>query len=175
MDAPGESPLPERPSPQKKGFFMLQTITVSEAFSNAPPRSAAVLCVKAGAGRTTLLLTEWFTWLNIRRNPMISFSLPRSAELSKALREGDSFVLAFPRPEEAKRYREPVLADAPAQDQEGETETVPEDGLDVRTPAGSEVLLRCTLAGAYNYPFKKVRIFNCNLEEARGISESLLD
>ena len=154
---------------------MLQTITVSEAFSSAPPRSAAVLCVKTGAGRTTLLLTDWFTWLNIRRNPMISFSLPRSAELSKALREGDSFVLAFPRLEEAKRYREPVLADAPAQDEEGETETVLEDGLDVRTPAGSEVLLRCTLAGAYNYPFKKVRIFNCNLEEARGISESLLD
>ena len=152
----------------------MNPISVTDAFGNAPPRSPCVLCMKTAQGYT-LQLTEWFTWLNIRRNPMISFSLPRSAELSKTLREGDYFVLAFPRLEEAKRYREPILADAPAQDEDQETETVLEDGLDVRTPAGSEVLLRCTLAGAYNYPFKKVRIFNCNLEEARGISDSLLD
>ena len=35
-------------------------------------------------------------------------------------------------------------------------------------PGGSEVVLLCTLAGAYNYPFKKVRIFNCNLDKALG-------
>ncbi|MEI3427681.1 MAG: hypothetical protein V8Q82_00260 [Christensenellales bacterium] len=35
-------------------------------------------------------------------------------------------------------------------------------GLPVILPAGTEIVLRCTLARAYNYPFKKVRIFNCN-------------
>lgn len=140
----------------------MKAITVSEAFSNAPPRSAAVLCVKGKSGGTNLLLTDWFTWLNITRNPMISFSLPRSSELGKALREGDCFVLAFPRPEEAERYREAVNVET-----EG-SGTVLTDGGEIRVPEGSEVLLRCTLAGAYNYPFKKVRIFNCNLEEAAG-------
>ncbi len=153
------------------------TITVSEAFGNAPPRSAAVLCVKGNDGRTNLMLADWFTWLNIKRNPMISFSLPRGAEMGKSLREGDAFVLAFPPLKEAKRYREGVSA---GEEETGENvgrepETVREDGMDVRTPKGSAVLLRCTLAGAYNYPFKKVRIFNCNLEEARGSTEGLLD
>ena len=148
----------------------MKSITVAQAFSNAPPRSAAVLCVRGNSDRTTLLLTDWFTWLNIKRNPMISFSLPRSEELGKQLREGDPFVLAFPLTEEAKRYRKTVIAGA-----DDEKETVQENGLDVRTPKGSEVLLRCTLAGAYNYPFKKVRIFNCNLEEAIGNTDNLLD
>ncbi len=150
----------------------MRTIAVSEAFANAPPRSAAVLCMKGDNGSTDMLLTEWFTWLNIRRNPMISFSLSRNADIGKRLQEGVSFVLAFPPVAEAKRYRETVSADA---DGAGKTETVLEDGMDVRTPKGSGVLLRCTLAGAYNYPFKKVRIFNCNLEEAQGSSEGLLD
>lgn len=155
----------------------MHTISVSEAFSNAPPRSAAVLCVKGRRGGATLLLTDWFTWLNIKRNPMISFSLPRTSEIGKALQEGDSFVLAFPLLEEAKRYREMVSVDAEgaAQGPGPELETVLENGMTVRTPKGSEVLLCCTLAGAYNYPFKKVRIFNCNLEEAWGSGESLLD
>ena len=153
----------------------MQIITASRAFAGAPPRSAAVLCVKSGAGRTSLQMTEWFTWLNIRRNPMISFSLPRSNEIGKSLKEGDSFVLAIPRLEEAKRYLKTVCADGDAEEQDGAPKTVLEEGMDIRTPAGSEVLLCCTLAGAYNYPFKKVRIFNCNLEEARGNTESLLD
>ena len=138
----------------------MKAITVSQAFSNAPPRSAAVLCVKGKTGGTTLVLTDWFTWLNITRNPMLSFSLPRSSELGKALREGDSFVLAFPKREEAAGYREPVSPEAKGAD-------LPEwEGIQV--PEGSQVLLRCTLAGAFNYLFKKVRIFNCNLEEAAG-------
>ena len=49
----------------------MNSITVSQAFSNAPPRSAAVLCVKGDGGSTDLLLTDWFTWLNMKRNPMI--------------------------------------------------------------------------------------------------------
>ena len=140
----------------------MKTIAVSEAFSSAPPRSAAVLCVKGAGGRTDMLLTDWFTWLNFKRNPMISFSLPKNSEIGGRLRDGDSFVLAFPLLAEAKRYQQPVSADADGQ----EPETMALDGL--RVPKGSEVLLRCTLAGAYNYPFKKVRIFNCNLEEALG-------
>ena len=149
----------------------MNTIAVSEAFGSAPPRSAAVLCVKGENGRTDIMLTDWFTWLNIRRNPMISFSLPRSAGMVGRLREGSALVLAFPPLKEAKRYKEAVSADA----ETAAPETIPEDGSRVRVPAGSRVLLRCTIAGSYNYPFKKVRIFNCNLEEARGISDSLLD
>ena len=103
---------------------------------------------------------------------MISFSLLRSQEPGQRLQEGDSFLLAFPPLAEAKRYRTGVRVSA---DDAG-TETVQEAGTGVRTPKGSEVLLWCTLAGAYNHPFKKVRIFNCNLEEARGIAGvSLLD
>lgn len=145
----------------------MKAISVSEAFSNAPPRSAAVLCVKGEKGRTDMLLTDWFTWLNIKRNPMISFSLPRAATIGARLKEGDSFALAFPLLAEAKRYQQPVSADADEQ----EPETMALDGL--RVPKGSEVLLKCTLAGAYNYPFKKVRIFNCNLEEALGDADRL--
>ena len=144
----------------------MNTVSVSDAFSNAPPRSAAVLCVKGEKGRTDMLLTDWFTWLNIKHNPMISFSLPRSATIGARLKEGDSFALAFPRLEEAKRYQQPVSADGDTQ----EPEVTLADGLWV--PKGSEVLLLCTLAGAYNYPFKKVRIFNCNLEEAKGDFEA---
>ena len=147
------------------------TITVSEAFSNAPPRSAAVLCVEGSGNQTDLLLADWFTWLNIRRNPMISFSLPRTAEIGKRLQEGSSVVLAFPPLKEAKRYRELVSTDAETADPA--TDSV--EGMDIRVPKGSAVLLRCTVAGAYNYPFKKVRIFNCNLHEALGSSEGLLD
>ena len=140
----------------------MKTITVSEAFSNAPPRSTAVLCVKGKTGGTNLLMTDWFTWLNITRNPMISFSLSRYSELGKSLREGDSFVLAFPKPEEAACYREAVSVEAKG------AGTVLSDWEGIQVPEGSEVLLHCTLAGAFNYPFKKVRIFNCNLEEAAG-------
>ena len=74
----------------------MNTITVSEAFGNAPPRSAAVLCLKVAGGGSDLQMTEWFTWLNIKRNPMISFSLSRGSEISKRLQEGDSLILAFP-------------------------------------------------------------------------------
>ena len=147
----------------------MNTITVSEAFGNAPPRSAAVLCLKGAGGGSDLQMTEWFTWLNIKRNPMISFSLSRGSEISKRLQEGDSLILAFPPLKEAKAYKDAVHTD-PAPDESVETASV--GGISV--PRGSEVVLRCTLAGAYNYPFKKVRIFNCNLEEALGQPEGVL-
>ena len=72
--------------------------------------------------------------------------------------------------EEVLRYRQPVRAEQGTEPPVG-TVSAELDGLTIPVPKGSEVLLHCTLAGAYNYPFKKVRIFNCNLEEARGISD----
>ena len=143
----------------------MRTITVPEAFSNAPPRSAAVVCLKGSTGETVLQLADWFTWLNIKRNPMISFSLPRASDIAKDLREDDILYLAFPPLDEAKGYREAVRARA----DDDSTETIEACGVSV--PKGCEVLLKCSLAGAYNYPFKKVRIFNCNLEEAMNVSE----
>ena len=143
----------------------MNPISVTDAFGNAPPRSPCVLCMKTAQGYT-IQLTEWFTWLNIKRNPMLSFSMPRGGEAA-SLREGDRFVLAFPPAEEALRFRQPVHAVQGAELPVGTVDAGLE-GFPVPVPKGSEVLLDCTLAGAYNYPFKKVRIFNCNLEEALG-------
>ena len=155
----------------------MNPISVSEAFSNAPPRSPAVLCLKGPDGATDMILTDWFTWLNIKRNPMISFSMQRNASLGANLKEGDSFVLAFPTTSVALKYKQGVRTAAEGQEKKlpDGVEPIALDGLDVQIPKGSEVVLRCTLAGAYNYPFKKVRIFNCNLEKALGNLESMLD
>ena len=147
----------------------MNPISVIDAFGNAPPNSPCVLCMKGEKGSFVLQMTEWFTWLNIKRNPMLSFSMPRGGEAA-GLREGDHFVLAFPPAEEVLRYRQPVRAEQGTEPPVG-TVSAELDGLTIPVPRGSEVLLHCTLAGAYNYPFKKVRIFNCNLEEARGIPD----
>ena len=150
------------------------TITVSEAFGNAPPRSAAVLCVKGNDGRTNLMLADWFTWLNIKRNPMISFSLPRGAEIGKSLREGDAFVLAFPPLKEAKRYQAGVSAGAEETGENAGREPVSLHGLglarddkvnkvfvfpDIALEPGGFALVYCdgaasaTLAGELHAPF----------------------
>ncbi len=137
-------------------------ITVSDAFAYAPPRSACVLCMQGPQGSTDMVLAEWFSWLNIKRNPMISFSLTRDSDYGKELREGDSFILAFPPLETALKYRQGMRISA-----DNKLPAVsPDAGFPV--PGDTVVALHCTLAGAYNYPFKKVRIFNCNLEEAYG-------
>ncbi len=140
----------------------MKPIPVMNAFGNAPPRSACVLCMKGNNGGTDLILVEWFTWLNVKRNPMLSFSLMRDNEFGKDLREGDTFVLAFPPRETALKYKQGMHISA-----DNKLPAVAED-LPFPVPGGTEVALHCTLAGAYNYPFKKVRIFNCNLEEAFG-------
>ena len=152
----------------------MKLITVSEAFSNAPPRSAAVLCLQGPEGATDMILCDWFTWLNIRRNPMISFSLPRTTSLGIQLREGDPFLLAFPGKKTGLKYSQGIRTASEKTYPEG-VDPVREDGLPFLIPRGSEVILRCTLAGAYNYPFKKVRIHNCNLEEAFGDFKDMLD
>ncbi len=146
----------------------MNPISVIDAFGNAPPNSPCVLCMKTAQGYT-IQLTEWFTWLNIKHNPMLSFSMPRGGEAA-SLREGDSFLLAFPPAEEALHFRVPVHAAADAELPVG-TIMEESDGFRAPIPKGSEVLLCCSLAGAYNYPFKKVRIFNCNLEQALGLPE----
>ena len=147
----------------------MKPISIPDAFAAAPPRSACVLCVRGDNGTTELILTEWFSWLNIKRNPMLSFSLPRGIDFGKNLREGDSFVLAFPPTETALKYKQGIRVSA-----DNKLPVVAE-ALPFPVPGGSEIALSCTLAGAYNYPFKKVRIFNCNLEEALGNLESMLD
>ena len=144
----------------------MNPISVLDAFGSAPPRSPCVLCMKTPQG-FTLQLTEWFSWLNIKRNPMLSFSMPRGGDAA-GLREGDSFLLAFPPAEEARRFRVPAQAPADAEPPAG-TIAAEAGGFRALIPKGSEILLRCTLSGAYNYPFKNVRIFNCNLEEALGL------
>ena len=143
----------------------MKSISVSEAFSYAPPRSACVLCLKGELGSTDMILTEWFTWLNIKRNPMISFSMPRGA--ARDLREGDDFVLAFPPTETALKYKSGINISS--------ENTLPavSGSVPFPVPGDTVVALHCTLAGAYNYPFKRVRIFNCNLEEAYGAPERM--
>ena len=155
----------------------MNTITTTEAFSNAPPRSRAVLCLEGPNGTTDMILTEWFTWLNFKRNPMISFSMSKNASLGMNLKENDPFVLAFPPAAEALKYAQGVRTAAEGQEKQlpDGVEPVAAGDLPMQIPKGSEIVLRCTLAGAYNYPFKKVRIFNCNLQEALGNIKSLLD
>lgn len=143
----------------------MKPIPVSDAFAYAPPRSACVLCMKGQQGSTDMILTEWFTWLNIKRNPMISFSLPRG--VAGDLREGDSFVLAFPPTETALKYKNGINISS-----ENALPAV-SGSVPFPVPGDTVVALYCTLAGAYNYPFKKVRIFNCNLEEAYGAPERM--
>ena len=146
----------------------MKTLTPAEAFSEAPPRSAAVLCVQGPEGCTDMILTDWFTWLNFKRQPMISFSMQRSASLGVQTREGETLYLAFPSREEALKYKAGFRTAAPGQEKTPPDGIRPRraEGVSVQIPAGTEVTLRCVLANAYNYPFKKVRIFNCNLEEA---------
>lgn len=147
----------------------MKSMSVTEAFGAAPPRSAAVLCVAGPNGSSDLILTDWFTWLNIKRQPMISFSMPRNASLGLDIQNGDRLVLAFPPLETAKKYRQGVRTAA-----QGQEKMLPEGvhlcalkDSPILIPAESETALQCTLENAYNFfPFKKVRIFNCNLEEA---------
>ena len=146
----------------------MNPISVTDAFGLAPPRSPCVLCMKTAQG-FMIQLTEWFTWLNLKHNPMLSFSMPRGGEAAE-LREGDVLLLSFPPEEEALRFRLPVYV-IPDTELPAGTIMAGTGGFHVPIPKGSETVLDCTLSGAYNYPFKKVRIFNCNLELALGLQD----
>lgn len=148
----------------------MKTISIAQAFGAAPPRSAAVLCLRAPNGGTDMILADWFSWLNIKRQPMITYSMPRDASLGAELKDGEPLALAFPPLEEAKRYEKGVRTAPKGQEKalpEG-VEPVTLSNVPVEVPAGSRVVLLCTLFSSYRYPFKKVRIFNCNLEKALG-------
>ena len=146
----------------------MKEISVNEAFGAAPPRSAAVLCLNGPGGSSDIILTDWFTWLNLKRQPMISFSMPRNTSLGIKISEGDPLVLAFPPVKVALKYKQGIRTAAAGEQKElpGWVNTVSTPELSVQIPGESAVVLSCSLAGAYNYPFKKVRIFNCNLEKA---------
>lgn len=134
-----------------------------EAFEIAAPRRPAVLCIKRGEA-TEMIATDWFTWLNMKNQPMISYAMQRSAAMGMDLRADDELYLAFPAMQDVEKYEKGILA-KPGE-QSDAVRVVSAQGLPVMIPAGCDVVIKCTLHRAYNYPFKKVRIFNCNFEDA---------
>ena len=145
-----------------EGIFMIK-ITVSEAFSFVPPRRRAVLCIRRGDGGTDLVSTQWFTWLNITRQPMLSYSMERASLLGLDVKAGDEVFLAFPPEKDVLLYSSGVSKSS-ADTQKSE--------FPVALPVNCEVLFQCRIEHAYNYPFRKVRIFNCDLD-ASYASEAL--
>ncbi len=151
----------------------MKNISEREAFAIAVPRRPAVLCVKGPNGVTDMIMTEWFNWLNLKRQPMLSYAMNRGASLGVGLDTDDELFLAFPPVKTALCYRAGFRTAAQGQEKplpEG-VEPCAVPGIPVLVPAGTEAILRCTLFGAYNYPFKKTRIFNCNLERAYALKE----
>lgn len=148
----------------------MKPITSSQALGFAPPRRPAVLCIKGPDGSTDMILTHWFSWLNYKRNPMISYAMETTASLGLNVEEDSEIILAFPPVKEALRFRGGIRTAAQGQEKQLppgiETAAVP--GLPVLVPERCDAILRCTISGSYKYPFKKVRIYNCNLEEALG-------
>jgi hypothetical protein len=116
-----------------------------------------------------LIKVEWFSWLNTRRQPMITYSMFRDAGIGLDLRDDDPLVLAFPPAEDAPKYKDGIYAAADMKDEQVLPDGISlcrPDELKVSVPANSKIVLVCSLSHAYNYPFKKVRIFNCDLEAA---------
>ena len=152
----------------------MQPYSLREIFAIAAPRRAAVLCLPGPNGSTDMILTQWFTWLNIKRQPMLTYAMERAASLGLNVDNGGTLYLAFPPTQEALKYRWGVRTAENGQEKKLPEGVTPArfEGLPIEAPCGSEIILRCTLANAYNYPFKKVRIFNCNLEEAiKGVDD----
>ena len=147
----------------------MRAIPVSEAFVIAPPRRPAVLCLPGPMGGTDLVMTQWFTWLNLKRQPMLSYALERPGSLGLDLERGNALFLAFPPVKDALHFRagiRTVSANGTARELPADIALCRLEGLPVEVPRGSELILRCALASAYNYPFRKVRICNCDLAEA---------
>ena len=141
----------------------MQSLSPSQALGIAVPRRPAVLCIKGPDGSTDMILTTWFNWLTFKSHPMVAYSMDRSASLGLNLASGDELFLAFPPVKEALQYQagfRTAYTDQQKPLPQG-IEPVSAEGVPVLIPARSEVLLRCTLQNAYNYPFRKVRIFNC--------------
>ncbi len=148
----------------------MKTITVPQAFGIAVPRRPAVLCIKGPDGTTDMIMTHWFNWLNLKRNPMITYAMETTVSLGLNVSEKDTVYLAFPPVKDALLYKAGIRTARKA-----DPETLPEGidtellhGVPVLVPRGSQAVLQCTVTGSYKYPFKKVRIYHCDLEEARG-------
>ena len=151
----------------------MKTITEREAFGIAVPRRPGVLCIQGPNGTTDMIMTEWFNWLNLRRQPMLSYAMNRGASLGIGLQTGDELFLAFPPVKTALKYRDGFRTAATGQQKEPPDGVEPCSvaGVPVQVPAGTEAILRCTIYSAYNYPFKKTRIFNCSLEKAFALKQ----
>ena len=81
------------------------SITPSQAFGNAPPRRPAVLCIKGPDGSTDMIMTQWFSWLNMKRNPMISYAMETTVSLGLNVKDSDEIYLAFPPVKDALLYK----------------------------------------------------------------------
>ncbi len=147
-------------------------LSPSEAFQTAVPHRPAVLCIKRGE-ETQLISVSWFTWLNMRNQPMISYAMERSAAMGLDLESGDELYLAFPDSHSVSNFKSGLRARPRPDDAEDEADSrvMTHPALPVILPAGTEIVLRCTLSRAYNFPFKKVRIFNCNYEDGQTIGK----
>ena len=154
----------------------MKSLTVSQAFGIAPPRRPAVLCVKGPDGSTDLIMTQWFNWLNIKRNPMITYAMETTASLGLNVKDNDTVYLAFPPVRDALLYKAGIRTAYDGKDKRLPQGILPVSvpGVPVLVPEGSEAILRCEIAGSYKYPFKKVRIYNCNLAQALGETDDII-
>lgn len=146
----------------------MRNLTVMDAFAQAFPRRPAVLCTLNADGSTDMVATEWFNWLNTKNQPMISYAMLRTSSLGLGIEREDALYLAFPPMKDVHAYKAGVRTAA-----RGKEKTLPQNvhpvslpEIPVLVPDGCEAVIQCTLASAYNYPFGKVRIFNCNFEDA---------
>ena len=161
---------------QKRRVYMRQ-LTPLQAFELAPPRRHAVLCLPGPNGSTDMILVHWFTWLNMKRNPMIAYGMETTAALGLNVDTGSTVFLAFPPAKEALLYKKGIRTAEAGKEKTLPKGVVPVEipGVALPAPQGTEAVLRCEIANSFKYPFRKVRIYNCNLEEARGSTEGLLD
>lgn len=146
----------------------MQACSPDRAFGIAQPRRPAVLCLPGPDGSTDLITVQWFNWLNLRRNPMVTYAMETTASLGLNVQDDSTVYLAFPSVEEAVKYKSGIrtayAGKTKALSAGIEPVSIPE--VPVLVPSGTEAVLRCEIAGSYKYPFKKVRIYNCNLVEA---------
>ena len=132
----------------------MNEIPIMQAFSLAPPRSFPTLFLTRRDGRPDRIAVDWFNWLNMKRQPMLTFAVDKNIGKEIALNEDEKFALVFPSQDPAAPRETKQTVRIP---------DFPEAG-----PDNAGAVLICTLSNAYNVPFGKARIFNCNLETAWG-------
>jgi len=125
----------------------LEEVSIQESFSRSQPGSSAVLCIKRNSSETEMVAVDWFSWLNMRHQPMLSCAVKKDALSGVKLSADDELILAV------------VPGAGPETDRNG----AQLDDLSMRVPRNATLIFQCTVFGQYNYPFKKVRIINLNL------------